>query len=240
MTLLWGLSACQDEAADAGRAADNSTNGQGGSLARFAITGDYLYAVGFNDLKVYDIRQPEHPVATTTIPVGINIETIFPYQNLLFIGSQTGMYIYQNNNPEQPQFLSRYDHIQSCDPVVAQGNYAYVTLRDGTNCRFGSNLLDVIDISNPSQPQVVNSLLMFNPHGLGIDGSTLFVCEGTQGLKVFDVNEPRYPQLIQHLQGFDAYDVIPNNGVLILTGANGIFQYQYVPGQPLVFLSQLL
>ena len=35
----------------------------------------------------------------------------------------------------------------SCDPVVVQGDYAFVTLRGGTECQGFSNQLDIIDIS---------------------------------------------------------------------------------------------
>lgn len=221
---------------------DGSNNGQGGSMARFALAGNYLYTVTNSDLTAYKIDNPEAPQKTSTTNVGINIETIFPYQDKLFIGSQTGMYIYSRLNPEVPSFISRYDHIQACDPVVAQGDLAYVTLRSGTDCRFGTNLLDVIDISNVASPTIIRSLPMLNPHGLGVDGNLLFVCEGEHGLKVFSLAEDaRDPQLIQFIQDIKTYDVIPRNGLLIVTGEDGIFQYQYSQQDlTLTLLSQLL
>ena len=58
------------------------------------------------------------------------------------------MYIFNVASPENPQFVSVYSHVVSCDPVVAEGNYAYVTLRSGTNCNRGLNVLDVVDIKD--------------------------------------------------------------------------------------------
>lgn len=237
--LLVCLFSCSEDSLNQSAAPGAGDSGQGGSLARFTIAGNYLYTVSNQSLTSYDITSTT-PQKLSETTIGNNIETIFPYQDKLFIGSQTGMYIYSRMNPAQPSFISLYEHIQSCDPVVAQGNYAYVTLRSGTDCRFGSNLLDVIDISNPVSPQIINSYQMLNPHGLGIDGNLLFVCEGANGLKVYDASDPENPTLIQFIEDFQAYDVIPRDGVLIITGADGIFQYQYSQeNQSMTYLSQL-
>ena len=240
-TLVFLVFACEsnEQSLNAASLGSVGSGGQGGSLARFTITGNHLYTVTSSNLTAYDISNPTDPQKKSDIEIGAAIETIFPYENMLFIGSQTGMLIYDNTNPESPQFVSRYDHIMSCDPVVVQGDYAYVTLRDGTDCRFGSNLLDVIDISNPANPVLLNSYFMLNPHGLGVDGNNLFVCEGTHGIKVFELNDPTAPQESRFIEDFHTFDVIPNNGVLIITGEDGIFQYRYDQNQNLNLLSQL-
>lgn len=237
------LGACSSDSNDTASFIDasgnsNNNNGQGGSLARFAISDNHLYVVNTANLMAYDISNPEVPNFQSNIEIGTDIETIFPYNNMLFIGSQMGMLIYDKSNPSSPSFISRYDHVLSCDPVVVQGNYAYVTLRSGTDCRFGSNLLDVIDISNPASPQIVSSYAMLNPHGLGVDGDKLFVCEGEHGLKVFDLTDPKNPQQIEFIENVKTYDVIPRRNVLIVTGEDGISQYDY-SGGTLTLLSQL-
>jgi hypothetical protein len=215
------------------------TAGTGGSMARFAITGNHLYTVSSTTLKVFDISQATHPQAVSDVKLGFGIETIFPYGKNLFIGSQTGMHIYNNEDPEHPELLSIYEHVQSCDPVVVQGNYAYVTMRNGSDCRNGSNLLDVIDISNLASPQVVKSFPMKNPHGLGIDGNTLFVCEGNYGLKIFDASQPDNPVETQFIEDIKTYDVIPRNNLLIVVGKDGLYQYDYSNPQQLTLLSQI-
>jgi hypothetical protein len=224
LVVLMAFGSCSETKSDM---APNANNGVGGSLARFAIVDNYLYTVSNSNLKVFDINQPQQPRQVQDVRLGLNIETIFPYNNMLFIGSRTGMHIYDNANPLQPVFLSQYQHVASCDPVVVQGNYAYVTLRDGTPCRFGVNLLDVVDISNPRIPQRVRSIPMLNPHGLGVDGNALFVCEGEHGLKVFDVTDPAQPVEKQFIKGIRTYDVIPRNKVLLVVGKDGLMQYDY-------------
>jgi len=214
--------------------------GRGGSMARFTVAGNTLYRVGPNHLPAYNISDPADPRPGNRINLGMGVETIFPYGNHLFIGTQTGMFIFDIQQPQSPRMLSVFNHIQSCDPVVAQGNFAYVTLRSGTDCRNTSlNTLDVVDIQNPAQPKLFKSYPMLNPHGLAIDGNLLFVSEGEHGLKVFDATNPGDLRELQFLRGIRTYDLIPDRNTLIVTGASGIFQYNYDDPRNLKLISSL-
>jgi hypothetical protein len=139
-----------------------STTGTGGSMARFAIANDYLYAVTNSDMQLFNIQKPEKPSKGNLVNLGWGIETIFPYNNLLFVGTTTGMQILDNTNPVKPEHLSTVSHVMSCDPVVVDGKYAYVTLHTGDSwCRNGVNQLDVINIENPRSPTVIKSYSWF-------------------------------------------------------------------------------
>ena len=231
---LLTFAACETESASPG------TVGQGGSMARFTISGNHLYTVGTSSMQIFDISDVQNPVKGEYIPVGFNIETIFANDSSLFIGSQTGMHIYDISKPALPAKLSVYDHITSCDPVVASGDYAYVTLRNGVDCRVGQNLLDVIDISDRKNPKLVTSRPMSNPHGLAIADTLLYVCEGNAGLKILNVKEPSDIRLVNHVEGFNAFDVIYRNKTAIITGRNGILQYDVSDPKKIELLSQIL
>jgi hypothetical protein len=207
----------------------NNASGKGGSMARFTISGNHLYTVSNTDLQVLDISITTSPKKGEKIRLGWGIETIFPYQDKLFIGSTTGMHIYDNSNPTSPVHLSTYAHVNSCDPVVVDGDLAWVTLRSGTECAGFTNQLDVINISNPRNPTLLKTYPMQNPHGLGIDRSTLFLCEGKFGLKVFDVKDHLKvnENLLSHFKEHDAFDVIPIGNNLLLIGQDGLYQYDY-------------
>src|SRR4051794_22846375 len=84
-------------------AAADATTGKGGSLARFTITGNYLYAVSNHNLFAYSLTQPGKPELVYTSPMNFDIETIYPYNNYLFLGTKTGLYIYSLAKPEQPE-----------------------------------------------------------------------------------------------------------------------------------------
>ena len=218
-----------------------------GSTARFSIVSDFLYAVSSWDLRLFSISNPDIPSLTNTINVGWNIETLFPYKNALFIGSQQGMFIYNIEDPANPVYNSEFTHATSCDPVVVDNEYAYVTLRNGngeTECGGWENQLDVINIENPFNPWHVATFDMFNPHGLSIDDARdqLYVCDGTQGLKVYDSEDVTRigDNLLQNFQGLQANDVITFNDLVMLIGADGFYQYKLDSNDQLTEISSIL
>lgn len=218
--------------------AGNKT-GIGGSMARFTIYDNYLYAVDYSDMQVFDIAQANNPKAWSKVNIGWEIETIFPFKNKLFIGSTTGMYIYDVSKPWNPTYVSEFRHIRACDPVVANDDYAYVTLRSGTRCEGTSNQLDIIDIRDIFNPKLVKTYPMQEPAGLGLDGTTLFICDGPSGLKVFDVADATDIKLLDWQSDIKTYDVIPLGKSLLMIGRDGLFQYDYTDPTNLKLLSKI-
>jgi hypothetical protein len=222
----WGFVTLESTSFDASTSSSESGGGVGGSLARFAINGNYLYAVDHTDLITFDIETDDTDQLSQS-SVGWAIETIFPYNDNLFIGSERAMYIYELQNPANPQQLSVYWHATACDPIVVEGDYAFVTLRESERCPMGENRLEVVNVSDLSTPYMVNFYEMKNPHGLGIDDGNLFVSEGEFGLKIMDASKPLDIKLLRHIEDIKSYDVIPYNDVLMVTGDEGIIQYDY-------------
>jgi len=215
--------------------------GIGGSMARFAIVNQKLYTVGTYYLQVFDVSNIADPVKGAYIDIGWGIETIFPYKSNLFIGAQNGMHIYDITAPESPEYISTFAHVTSCDPVVVRDTIAFVTLRSGTECQGFTNQLDVIDIKNLYNPKLIKSYPMKNPHGLGVDQNALFICEGDFGLKIFNAEDifTIDQHLIEYYENVHAYDVIPFNDVLIMIGADGLYQYNYTDLNNIQLLSNI-
>jgi hypothetical protein len=205
------------------------STGTGGSMARFTIYDKYLYAVDVATLRLFDISTLTEPVLVNEEPIGWNIETIFPYQDKLFIGSQTGMLIYSLTDPMNPEYISTFWHASSCDPVVVEGDYAYVTLRAGNICGDNESQLDVIDITNINNPFLLKEYPMVEPFGLGIDDSVLFVCDGYAGLKIYNASDPMKisDNMIKSYPDINAFDVIPLGQYLVMIGVDGLYQYDY-------------
>jgi len=218
-----------------------SASGIGGSMARFTIVNDLMYTVSIHNLKVFDITVISDPIAGNEVDIGWDIETIFPYNNNLFIGARNGMHIFDISEPTLPQFMSTYEHIRSCDPVVVNDTIAFVTLRSGTECEGFSNQLEVIDIKNLYNPQLLKIYPMSNPHGLGLDGDALFICEADYGLKVFNASEIYKidQNLIKHYTDIHAFDVIPFNNTLMMIGEDGLYQFDYTSLEDIQYLSHL-
>lgn len=203
--------------------------GKGGSMARFTIAGDYLYTVNHSQLKAFNLSNAAAPVFKGTQNINSGIETIFPYGDYLFIGSQNAMYIYDIANPAAPAQRSMVTHFRACDPVVVEGNKAYVTVRSGAACAGNLNQLQVFDISNVDNPIKLSTTEMKNPHGLGIDNGKLFICEGIFGLRFMNASDVMNITTTKLVDGFITYDVIPfeNQHRLLVSARDGIYQYDY-------------
>lgn len=206
-----------------------STDGQAGSMARFSLVGDYLYTISGKDMKLFLLAaDPAVPSPFASIQMNWNIETLYSANNHLFVGARDGVYIFDNAEPSNPTQVSKFLHIESCDPVVVKGNYAYATLRNaGGSCGDGVNRMDVLDISDTSLPVLVKSYAMQNPKGLGIEGDTLFVCDDIAGLKAYSLADPANPVFLFTDSSLNCYDLIASTNTLVVSDKKGIFQLDY-------------
>lgn len=215
--------------------------GIGGSMARFGIKDNILYLVDNSTLRLLDITSKSAPVKLFDMNVGWGIETLFLTDNNMFMGTTTGMLIYDISDPRAPVRKSTYNHVRSCDPVIVDDTLAYVTLRSGNNCGGSVNTLDVVSIQNISLPKLVSSYPMTNPHGLGKDDNMLFICDGSAGLKIFDASNPRMisANLKYSYPNIKAFDVIPLGELLVMIGDDGLYQYDYSNIQNIRLLSTI-
>ena len=235
--------ACGSGASDSSSAESTDAkaggSGVGGSMARFTIAGDFLYTLNSRALQSFDISIPEAPlVFRDTQNVSFDVETLFAYGDNLYVGGKQGMYIYDKNLT----LVSEVSHFKSCDPVVVQNDVAYVTLNTGSSCRLnsGKNALEVFDVKDPTTPKLIHTQeeYMMAPTGLGIDGDKLFVCDGSEGLKVFDVNQTENNEtnasvVTMHFNrassvaDINCYDVIPHKNLLIVSNGEDVRQFDY-------------
>jgi hypothetical protein len=203
----------------------SNPTGVAGSMARVSIVGEYLYCVNSNNLLSFQLNTPTDPRKTATNNVGWNIETIYPFRNKLFIGSSNGMFIYDISNPAVPVREGQFSHARACDPVITDGNYAYVTLRDGTACTGTANQLDVVDVSTMSSPYLLKTYPLTNPHGLAKSGNYLFICDGKDGIKIYDASTAGNLSMKKHITGMSTYDAITWNDNLLVVAEDGLYQY---------------
>lgn len=218
-----------------------NVSGISGSMARMNIVGDYLYGIDDYKLNVFNVATPSNPIEINEVDAGWSIETLFPHEDNLFVGAADGMYIFDNSSPTAPVLLSKFNHARACDPVVVQDDIAYVTLRNGTECDGFINQLDVVDVSDLTDPKLMYTHEMDNPHGLGVDGDKLFICEGEFGLKLFDKSDLSQigDKLQNWIQNIHAFDVIPLGELLILIGEDGLYQFNYADPTQITFLSKI-
>lgn len=240
LLLALALVACGEQGGGSDGSSSGRDTGVGGSTARMAIVGDFLYAISGRNLQLFDISEPQSPNPWVKVDVSREIQTLFPYQNFLLIGAADGVYILDNTDQASPVQVGEFIHATAQDPVVAKDGYAYVTLKsDFTRPNgFINDQLNVVDISDVTNPVLVREQSMQAPEGLVIADNKLFVCDGIAGLKQFDISDPEVPVLEDSLPMLDCNDLIAQNNILYVITDTSIQQYDYSV-TPLAFISTL-
>jgi hypothetical protein len=199
-----------------------------GSTARFSIINQFLYTVGYSNLTTFDISNPFVPALTSTVQVDWHVETIYPMKNRLFVGTNNGVYMYDvQSAPAKPTLVGQFTHIRECDPVIADDNYAYVTLNDSSACLGTLDQLQIVNIKDINNSYWVKSYQLMHPVGLSKDGDNLFICDGKAGLKIYNASDVNNLQLIKEFSDAVDYDVVAENGIAIVVAANGLYEYDY-------------
>jgi len=188
---------------------DDLGTSQGGSLAQFYIEQDFLYVIEESALSIFDITT-DTPTVIAKINIDRQGETIAKLGTVLLIGN----------------------------PVVSDGQYAFITLRSGRNCGGNSDALEIIDISDLKNPRMVSSYSMSSPYGLALMGTNLFVGEKYNGMSWFDVSDVSNITLIEKINDITAIDFIVNGNDLTIATAYSLLQMQLTDTNELIQLSE--
>jgi hypothetical protein len=108
--------------------------------------------------------------------------------------------------------------------VFVSGNYAYVT-------SFGSNALEIVNISNPASPTHAGSIvdgsggaLLNSPYGVFVSGNYAYVTSsGSDALEIVDISNAANPT--------HSGSIVDGSGVALLSNPCGVFvsgNYAYV------------
>lgn len=211
--------------------ANGNAIGTGGSYARFQINNNALYTIDSYQLNVFNISNPSTTFYDKAVYLNEwfgsgQFETLFIQKEFLFVGATNGMYTVDASDEFNPFFVSGFSHATACDPVVVFENTAYITVRGGSTCGAIEDQVNVIDITDISNPTLISTYLLNQPYGLGIKNGVLYVCCGSEGLKVFNAANSTNLTL-QNSYSSNVTDVIPLDSHLITVGNNQITQYSY-------------
>ncbi len=217
------LTFCSSDGSDTASPSSEGS-GKGGSMAVFTIKGNYLYTVDNQKLHVFQISNTTDPVKVNDVTIGRDIETIYSLDNLMFMGSRNGMFIYDVSNPENPKYLSDAQHFTACDPVVANKTHAFVTLHSNTTCGNNLNTLMVYDIADVTNPKLIHQRNLTYPRGLAIHENYLIICDDE--LKIFDVTQAAEPVLVKSVN-YKFKDIVIYNDILYAFGEQKVTQFKW-------------
>lgn len=215
-----------------------------GTTNRITAVDDYAYMIGDNKMYIINLNDNSQSSSISNL-YEWDLETIIHDSGNLYIGKARGMTVLDLSDPVNPRKIKEYIHEVACDPVLPHGNIAYVTLRSqGTVCQGDEDMLHVVDLNSltsESGLKAIKKINMDSPYGMSIINNLLFVGEGQNGLKVFDISVPKSPVMLAEHDNIQAYDVIahPSLDLLLVTGQNGLEQYEYDVDMNLSILSSV-
>ncbi len=218
------LSACSLKESDSYYDNGSSGNSKSGSTATILTYGDYMYALDNNKLRAFDLVDPAHPKQTSQQTISATAETLFAYENFLYIGTTTGVLMYSLADKSTPTFINTVFHWPAKDPVVADGNYAYSTTRRGEEFQNPSGTLSVLDIRDKKNAVTVNTYSQQYPFGLGLSDKYLFVCNGHFGMNIYRISGGGQDLIyVRNIPTDDIYDCIPSEELLVCQTKTGLW-----------------
>ncbi|NCR83082.1 MAG: DUF4347 domain-containing protein, partial [Microcystis aeruginosa K13-10] len=112
-----------------------------------------------------------------------------------------------------PTLVGVWDRLSYAGAVTVVGNYAYAV----------GDTLEIIDISNPSNPTFKGNYNTSGGEGVQIVGNYAYVADYGSGLQIIDISNPTNPTLKGNYDTYEAFDVqIVGNYAYLANGDSGL------------------
>ncbi|MHA2053093.1 MAG: LVIVD repeat-containing protein, partial [Candidatus Hodarchaeales archaeon] len=151
---------------------------------------DYVFLGDSYGLVILDVTIPASPTEVGVCRVYDFTEGVDVENGHAFFASYSGLTIvsYDPNNPSSPSVVGFLATTGDAYDVDVINDYAYIA--------DGSNGLVIIDISTPSNPQVIGQIGTTNALGVFINGSSAYIADGQDGLAIIDISNPQNPSIV--------------------------------------------
>lgn len=163
-----------------------------GSLPTSDVTlqGNWLYAVGRDNITIYDVSVPAQPVEVSRlIGIGEGRQVAF-YKDHLYVTARTGgLYVVDVSDPHIPRLRAHYDTMELATGICCVDDVAYISQR-----QFGT---EFVDISNPSNPRHLGFVISGEAQSVDCLNGILYAGDwGVSELTLIDVRNPKNAQII--------------------------------------------
>lgn len=173
-----------------------------GSLSQMLVYGTTLYVLSgvprhpHGWLTTFDVSNPRRPKVRHVIALDNAPEALHRHDNLLLVAGRDALITASVAEPTRPRLLGQYRGPcrAKLDPVTVRGSVAYRTILLEPSTSTCQSRLEVIDLSEPHNPQLRTTLPLSRPRGLAVLGHRLFVADEPVGVQVFDLNNPASPR----------------------------------------------
>ena len=154
---------------------------------RFDMNNNFAYIIGSDGfLEVVDISDPEVPLFIIEFSLPYYLTGCAITEELAFISTLTGLYMYDITNPYELQEIYWFD----------SGNTKAPTINNQLLLYCGSEGLIIIDFSNLDSIQVISMTEEIRFFDMEIRDNKLYCTRGTR-VQVIDISNIQSPEIIQ-------------------------------------------
>lgn len=173
-------------------------------------------------LSLIDVRDPRMPRPTSaiTLPQGSDSVAAIALRGpiLLVAARQSGLFIYDVTDPSSPGLLSQYKPGHWTRGVASEGGVAYLSV----STTKGASWVHVLDISDPSDPQLIKRLETPGiAQRLAVSSPYLYVADRQAGLRIYDISTPAKPQFISRFKRRGNVMEVAASDALVVIGGSG-------------------
>ena len=168
-----------------------------GSLRGMDVVGDFAYVsdVGTNIFKIYDVADKDNPVEVGSLNTGYGLGTVIVDGNYAYVNATDRAIVIDITSSTNPTIVGNTGAIGGINPtydLYKKGDYLYFP--DNQNAQ-----VDIVDISDPTNPTFVKSVSTTNPKTITGYGDYVYVINiyvANNPVSVVDISEPENAFLV--------------------------------------------
>ncbi len=186
---------------------------------KIAVAGTNAFVAVGTNVYVVDVSDPAAPEQTAAIPGTREVLDVEARGNHVHIVDKHWR-IVDVTNPSDPQVVHNSDtgefEFREIIAIALSGNYAYLVSTPAEG-RYGDNLVGVVDVSDPSEPQGLGGFTRPGALGVTPDGHRIYVYTYA-GLHIYDATDPENLRQVGYSEIGVSEMAVADNRAYVLSG----------------------
>lgn len=161
-----------------------------GFTGQTAVAANWVYAACYNGgVGVVEVTDPVNPIKFPSVALDNWVRWVEVQGEYLYLAADNTLTVMDRSSPATPDSVASVAVSGTAYCVTVAGTWAYVG---------GPAGLDIVDIAVPRAPQLFGSLALGGgaAYHIAVQGDSLFVANGNNGLNIVDISDISQPQVV--------------------------------------------
>lgn len=194
-------------------------------IRSLAVHNELLLATTVLDAEVYSVHDPHLPSHLGRLGKDLGAGRIAFRGDLAYGTCGRQVRIMDLSSPSRPQTVAEWQApLVLANRIAVAGTTAYVTGLGVSSCYYdGGQRAWVVDLANPAQPLVKESISGLLADDLIVANDHLYATERETGVEIWDVSVPARPQIVGNLEANHGWrSMAIADHTLFLAGFDGL------------------